>query len=167
MSQIFDKIKVGANKRTTFDLSHDQITTSDFGYIIPICYRDMVPNDDFVVKPNLFVRLSPLAVPTYGRVKCRVHHFFVPYRILYPQWNKFITSDRTNFTAVPFFAASNLSSYVRQDSQFATGTTLKPRGYYTRLMSNLGVNPSIYAGTGTLSNSYNLSAFPFLAYYRI
>ena len=83
MSQLFNRIKVATSNRSTFDLSHHQVTTSDFGYIIPICYRDMLPNDDFVVKPNIFCRLAPLNVPTYGRIKCSVYHFFVPYRLLY------------------------------------------------------------------------------------
>ena len=87
MSQIFDKIRVSSTKRSTFDLSHTQVMTSDFGYLTPICVREMVPNDDFVVTPEAFVRLTPLAVPSYARIKCRIHHFFVPYRICYPDWD--------------------------------------------------------------------------------
>lgn len=75
MSQLFNRIKVGNAKRSTFDLSHHQVTTSDFGQLIPICYRDMLPNDDFVVNPRLFCRLSPLAVPVYGKIVARLHHF--------------------------------------------------------------------------------------------
>lgn len=167
MSQLFDKIKVATNKRSTFDLSHHQVTTSDFGYLLPICYRDMVPNDDFVVKPSVFCRLAPLAVPVYGRITCRIHHFFVPYRILYPNWDLFIAQDPTNLTIPPYFTASTISQALLTDPQFSTesGLTL-PRGTYCRLMSNLGLNPMLFKDEFALTNQ-RFSAFPFLAYYRI
>lgn len=170
MSQLFDKIKVGTSKRSTFDLSHHQVTTSDFGYLVPICYRDMVPNDDFVVTPNIFCRLSPLAVPVYGRITCRVHHFFVPYRILFPSWNAFITQDRNNNEIPPYFEFGYLQQALATDPQMTgeTGTTI-PRGKYARLMANLGLNPSIIgdARDQGFDESERFSALPFLAYYRI
>ena len=46
MSQQFNEVRVGTSARSTFDLSHHQVTTSDFGYLIPICVRDMIPNDE-------------------------------------------------------------------------------------------------------------------------
>lgn len=161
---MFDKIKVGGAKRSTFDLSHTQITTSDFGYLIPICYRDMVPNDDFVVTPSLFTRLAPLAVPTYGNIKCRVHHFFVPYRILYGHWDAFITQDKSNHTVPPFYTISVLRQALDTDPQ--VGGVGSYRGRYARLMSNLGLNPDLIKSSSGLSDE-RFSAFPFLAYYRI
>lgn len=166
MSQIFDKIKVASGKRSTFDLSHDQVTTSDFGYLVPICYRDMVPNDDFVVSPNIFTRLAPLAVPTYGRITCRVHHFFVPYRILYPHWDAFITQSSANLTVPPYFPASTLKQSLNLDPQFSDASTTLKRGTYGRLMANLGLNPSIIL-SDKFDSQERVSAFPFLAYYRI
>ena len=166
MSQLFDKIKVGSQKRSTFDLSHNQVMTSDFGYLTPICVRDMVPNDDFVVSPQLFTRLAPLAVPTYGRIKCRVHHFFVPYRILYPLWDSFITQDPNNSTVPPYFTVSVLRQALAADPQYSTGTSV-PRNTYGRLMANLGINPELLAGTTGLDANDRISALPFLAYYRI
>jgi len=166
---MFDKIKVGGTKRSTFDLSHNQVTTSDFGYLIPICYRDMVPNDDFVITPHLFTRLSPLAVPTFTNagIKCRVHHFFVPYRILYGHWDAFITQDKSNHTVPPYFTLSFLRQLLTLDSQFnGQGTPLHQRGVYGRLMANLGLNPELVQADSGLADD-RFSAFPFLAYYRI
>lgn len=165
MSQLFNRIKVGNAKRSTFDLSHHQVTTSDFGQLIPICYRDMLPNDDFVVNPRLFCRLSPLAVPTYGKIVARVHHFFVPYRILYPHWDAFITQSSSNQTIPPYLSVSTIQSQLMYDKQYnSASTSTIPRGTYCKLMSNLGLNPDTIQGLGT---NTRLAAFPFLAYYRI
>lgn len=163
MSQLFNTIKVGAPNRSTFDLSHHQVTTSDFGYLVPICYRDMIPNDDFVVTPNVFVRLASLAYPTYGKIKCRFHHFFVPYRILYPYWDAFITQDGSNHTVPPYFLVSTLLSAIRSDPAYNIVATGR-RQVFGRLMSNLGINPDILF---RLPQDQKISAFPFLAYYRI
>lgn len=168
MSQLFDKIKVASTSRSTFDLSHHQVTTSDFGYIIPICMRHMVPNDDFVVTPNVYVRLAPLALPTYGHISCSVSHFFVPYRILYRYWDQFITQDKSNHTVPPYFTANALSQLISLDPQYGSqpGENFR-RGIYGRVMSNFGLNPKIFNDDFGLPANERFSAFPFLAYYRI
>ena len=169
MPQLFNKIKIGSTKRSTIDLSHHQVTTSDFGYIIPICVREMVPNDDFVVKPNIFCRLAPLAVPTYGRVKAKIFHFFVPNRILYPDWDSFIGSDASNNTTPPYSTVADLRSLLQSDPQFynGTGTPTGYRGQFGRLMSNFGINPYYITRNGGLDVSDRINMLPFLAYYRI
>ena len=168
MSQQFNEVRVGTSARSTFDLSHHQVTTTDFGYLIPICVRDMVPNDDYVVTPSLFTRLAPLAFPTYGRITCRVHSFFVPYRILYPHWNEFITQSSGNNTIPPYFTGSVLKAALDLDPQFSSASgLLSPRGIYGRLMANLGLNPSILASNEGFTTTMRFSAFRFLAYYRI
>lgn len=165
MSQLFNRIKVANAKRSTFDLSHHQVTTTDFGYLIPVCYRDMLPNDDFVVNPRLFCRLSPLAVPTYGKIVARVHHFFVPYRILYPHWDAFITQSQSNQTIPPYLSVATIQSQLMYDKQYnSTSQANNPRGIFCKLMSNLGLNPDTIQAIGT---NTRISAFPFLAYYRI
>ena len=115
MSQQFNEVRVGTSARSTFDLSHHQVTTSDFGYLIPICVRDMIPNDDFVVTPSVFCRLGSLAFPAYARITCRVHSFFVPYRILYPHWDEFITQSPSNNTIPPFFTVNVLRQALAVD----------------------------------------------------
>lgn len=163
MSQQFDKIKVAGSSRSTFDLSHHQVTSSDFGYIIPICYRDMLPNDDFTVTPKVFCRLAPLASPAYGRIVCRMHSFFVPYRILYPHWDAFITQDESNHTIPPYLTYSYLSQILAEETEGRN-----PRGFYTKVMSNLGLNPNLFTSEAAHSlNDERFAAFPFLAYYRI
>lgn len=168
MSQQFNEVKVASTARSTFDLSHHQVTTSDFGYLIPVCVRDLVPNDDVVVTPHAFCRLAPLAVPTYGRITARFHSFFVPYRILFRHWEAFITQSPSNYHIPPFFTVSVLRQALAVDPQFneAAGNDV-PRGLVGRVMANLGLNPMSLLSTEGLSNTDRISAFRFLAYYRI
>lgn len=167
MSQLFDKIKVGTSKRSTFDLSHHQVTTSDFGYIIPICYRDMVPNDEFVVSPQIFCRLAPMAAPTYGSIKCHINHFFVPYRILYPHWDSFLLQDPSNHTVPPYYLVGTLRQALNSDPAYGGDSPILSRNIYGRLMSNLGLNPALILDSSVLPADERIAAFPFLAYYRL
>lgn len=167
MSQLFNRMKVGAPSRSTFDLSHQQVTTSDFGYLIPICVRDMVPNDDFVVTPMMQIRTAALGLPTYARIKAKVFSFFVPYRILYPYWDAFITQDTSNHTVPPYFLVQTLRSAIATDPAIDPSSSILPRGTFSRLMSNLGLNPDILLNNDGLDAADRISAFPFLAYYRI
>lgn len=170
MSQLFSKIKVGNTSRSTFDLHHNHVTTSDFGYIIPIFHKDMVPNDDFVVTPDIFTRLAPLAFPTFtpSPVKVRIHHFFVPYRILYPDWDAFISQDESSETIPPYFESSDVAHYLDLDPAVKDiAAPGYPRGYFSRLLSNFGIDPRIARGQDFVTSRSRISAFPFLAYYRI
>lgn len=166
MSQLFSKIRIGNSRRSTFDLSHNQVTTADFGQLIPVCYRDMLPNDDFTVTPEAFVRLAPSATPFYGNIKVRLHHFYVPYRILFPNWDAFLAQSSSNFETPPYFTVSAIYNELLEDPQFNKDTESDlPRGIFCKLMSNLGLNPEIF--TSSLGDNTRISAFPFLAYYRI
>lgn len=168
MSQQFNNVNVASTSRSTISLSHHQVTTSDFGYLVPICVRDMVPNDDFVVTPRVFCRLAPLAVPVYGKITCRIHSFFVPYRLLFKHWSAFITQSSSNYHIPPFFTVSTLRQALQADPQFSQDSSLtNPRGIYGRLMSNIGVNPALIASGSGLNSQERISAFRWLAYYRI
>lgn len=166
MSQQLNEVRVGTSAQNTFDLKHHQVTTSDFGYLIPICCRNMYPNDDFEVTPKLFARLGPAAFPFYGRITCRVHNFFVPYRLLFPGWNSFITMSESEHRIPPYFTASTLRDLLDLDPQFGQGSSSVPRGTYGRVMANLGLNPDLLTGNA-IPNDKRYNAFRFLAYYRI
>lgn len=66
------KIKIGrSTKRSFFDMSHDVNTTCDFGFCQPTLMQDLIPNTRFDLSTRGFVRLSPMPVPTFGRMKVK------------------------------------------------------------------------------------------------
>lgn len=66
------KIKIGRHsKRAFFDMSHDVNTTCDFGFCQPTLMQDLIPNTRFDLSTRGFVRLSPMPVPTFGRMKVK------------------------------------------------------------------------------------------------
>ena len=98
---IFSQIQLNKPKRNTFDLSHERKMSADMGYLIPINLMECVPGDSFKIKTAQLLRFAPLIAPVMHKVSVYVHYFFVPNRILWSNWEDFITGGEDgNSTAV-------------------------------------------------------------------
>lgn len=82
--------KLGYN---AFDLSHSNRTSFNMGELIPTMKIDCVPGDRMKVNYQNMVRTIALASPAYVNLKVTQDTFFVPYRILWPNFEKFITGE--------------------------------------------------------------------------
>lgn len=174
MAQEFNKVRIAINKRSTFDMSHHQVTTTDFGKIIPIACREVLPGDKWSLDPKVFIRLFPLAAPTYGYIKCRVHTFFVPNRIMWKEWNNYISGKSNQLP--PYLHVRHMCRWLATEKNFDSANK-NPRGLYSDVMSNLGLSPTriirkpVSGESGAWINvlplDFQISAFPYLAYQRI
>lgn len=84
----FDKIPAN-----DFDLSHTNLTTMKFGELVPTSLTEVMPGDKIKMSSNRLSRLMPLIAPIMGNIKIYEEWFFVPNRILWKNWEKFITQD--------------------------------------------------------------------------
>ena len=78
-------------KRSKFNLSHTKIATLDLGRLVPIGLTEVLPGDTFQHNTSLLVRFSPLLTPVMHPVHCTVSHWFVPHRLIWDDWESFIT----------------------------------------------------------------------------
>lgn len=78
-------------KRSKHSLSHTHLTSCDMGELIPIGHYEVLPGDSIQQATNMLVRAAPLLAPVMHPVDCRIHHFFVPYRLLWDDFENFIT----------------------------------------------------------------------------
>lgn len=81
-------------KRSKYNLSHQLLTDTDFGWLTPILVEDVLPGDTWKIKSEVFVKAIPLLAPIMDKVDIRVDYFFVPNRILWSKWQDFITGGR-------------------------------------------------------------------------
>lgn len=131
-------------KRGKFSLSHYKLLSMKMGQLVPVSWFEALPGDTVQMSTSALVRCAPLATPVMHPVHVRIHHWFVPNRLLWDNWENFITGGPDGmdasvhpyiaFTANP--AVSSLSDY-------------------------LGVP------TETFATTHNLSALPFRAYAKI
>lgn len=78
-------------KRFKHSLSNYKLLTGDMGKLIPCGLTHVLPGDSLQQSTSLLVRVSPLMAPVMHPVRVAVHHWFVPYRILWDGWEDFIT----------------------------------------------------------------------------
>jgi hypothetical protein len=53
-----------------------------------------IPGDIWRIANEIVLRMNPLVAPIMHEINCYVHYFFVPFRILWEQWEKFITGGQ-------------------------------------------------------------------------
>lgn len=146
VNNLFNSIPVDIPNRSGFDLSHKNLYTGTCGTLYPIMVDPVLPGDKISLGHSVQVQLPPMATDFYGNINFKVECFFVPNRILYGGWQKFISdyefNDGTKICIPEIFI---------NESVTARGS----------LADMLGVKGS-YPGEGDA-----LNILPFLAYHKI
>jgi len=90
-------------KRHKHTLSNYRLFTCNMGNLIPVGLQETLPGDTFDLSTSAMIRVSPLAAPVMHPVTVRIHHFFVPHRLVWSGFEDFITGgpDGTNATSPP------------------------------------------------------------------
>lgn len=124
-------------KRSKFSLSHYKLLTMNPGDLVPVGLVEVLPGDSIQQSTSALVRVAPLMAPVMHRLDVRIHHWFVPNRIIWEDWEDFITGGPDGM----------------DDSSFPT-ITLDPQ------IGSL----ADYLGVPTEPSSLTVSALPFRAY---
>lgn len=108
MNKTFESVGGARPPRSVFDLSYTHLTTGDMGLLYPVMVRECVPGDVMSVGLDLVIRFMPLTSPMLHKVDAYVHYFFVPYRLLWNDWESFITggADGTEAPTMPTMSGS-------------------------------------------------------------
>lgn len=76
--------------RSKFDRSHAVKDTMDFDYLVPIYVDEVLPGDTINLNVKSFARLATQAVPMLDNMYTDYFFFFVPNRLLWTNWEKFM-----------------------------------------------------------------------------
>lgn len=90
-------------KRSKFNLSYHNLLSCDMGELVPVGLTEVLPGDTIQQATSMLIRVSPQLAPVMHPVHCRIHHYFVPYRLLWDNWENFITGgpDGNNASVFP------------------------------------------------------------------
>lgn len=138
---LFNSIKLQRPKKNVFDLTHDVKLSAEMGNLTPILALECVPGDKFELGCESLIRFAPMIAPVMHRMDVTMHYFFVPNRITWANWEKFITDANSGL----------VSPYITTRSDFQTAEQAK-------FMDYMGVPPN------TSANATNINALPFAAY---
>lgn len=90
----FNTVQLQKPQRSQFDLSHQKRVTTRAGRLTPVLVSEAVPGDTFRGNVEILLRVAPLLAPIYDMITLYVHIFFVSYRLLWEEWEDFITGGR-------------------------------------------------------------------------
>lgn len=128
-------------KRGKFSLSNYKLLSLDMGELVPIGMFEVLPGDTVQQATSALVRCSPLLSPVMHPVHTRIHHWYVPHRIVWEDWEDFITGGPDGLDA---------STFPTIAMPAATGAAIGSLADY------LGVPPGVA--------DLEVSALPFRAY---
>ena len=76
------------------------------GLLLPCGIQEVIPGDTFQQQTSALIRVSPLLAPVMHPVEVRIHHWFVPNRLVWDDWEDFITggSDGNDASVAPTIA---------------------------------------------------------------
>lgn len=78
-------------KRSKFNLSNYKLLSCDMGELIPIGMEEILPGDSIQQATTCLVRFSPLLAPVMHPTHVQIAHWFVPHRLVWEDWEDFIT----------------------------------------------------------------------------
>lgn len=140
-ANLLNSIQLTKPKKSAFDLSHDFKFSGDMGNLIPVLVEEALPGDTFQLGAEALVRFAPLLAPIMHRVDVSIHYFFVPNRLIWANWEKFIVDSSSTAPVHPYLTIDN---------------SLTTAEY--KYLDYMGVPPN------TTANSSNVNALPFAAY---
>lgn len=150
--QHFSQVPSADIQRSRFDRSHALKTTFDAGSLIPIFVDEVLPGDTFSLSTTAFARLATPLKPIMDNIYLDMHFFFVPNRLLWDNWQKFMGERPT-----PDFDPNTLS----MPKQRLTMPTVGPTAAQMRLQHYFGLP---YVRNGGTVAELQVSALPFRAY---
>jgi len=133
--------------RSSFRMQKTLKTTFDAGYLVPIYLEEVLPGDTFNMRATLFARLATPLVPVMDNLYLETFFFFVPCRLVWENWQKFM-GERTPNTN------SSISYVIPQCTA--------PEDGYAAL--SLGDYFGLPCQDITTGNDYEHNALPFRAY---
>lgn len=104
MKSLFKQTVGRKPKRNVFDLSHERKFSMNMGQLIPILCEEVIPGDSFRMNTEVLMRLAPMVSPVMHRVNVYTHFFFVPNRLVWDEWEDFITGgeDGSDLPVLPY-----------------------------------------------------------------
>lgn len=160
---IFSKIKVRKPKRTVHNLSYSSQFSLPFGRLVPIMCEKVVPGDKFVHSHEFLMRFAPFVGQVFQSFQVRTEYFFVPSRLLWDNFEKFLVEDDATVYPHPQFALSQLLDGEHDMTCSLVDYFNLPTVSYQVVDGELVTSPLDGSNVG---NGY-IDCLPFAAYLKI
>ncbi|QCS36857.1 major capsid protein [Tortoise microvirus 16] len=160
--QFQDKLQMGNQPRSLFDLSHLHSTTiPSIGSIIPVACFETVPNDSFELSCTALMRALPQVVPLYSRQRLTIHAFYHRMSDLWIHAETFMTKG---YTGNSVYSIPYLHTFAGSSSRWSSGLD-KPRDLKVSALPYF--IPATLGVTANMLTGWRINALPFFSFFRI
>lgn len=131
--------------RSAFKIETAHKTTFDAGYLVPIYVDEVLPGDTFNLRMTAFARLATPLYPTMDNLHMDSFFFFVPNRLLWNNWQKFMGQQDNPGDSISYviptmtspaggYAVGSLQDYMGLPTvgQVTAGSTVTHSALHTR-----------------------------------
>ncbi len=95
--------------RSKFDVQSAHKTTIDSGYLVPVYVNEVLPGDTFNFKMTAFARMATPIYPIMDNMKLDSFFFFVPNRLLWNNWQKFMGEQNDPGDSISYIVPTTTS----------------------------------------------------------
>lgn len=166
MSSIFSTVPKAKIPRSNFNLSHEVKLTCEIGKLVPFLCREVVPGDKWRVNSQFLCRFAPMLAPIMHNVNLYTHFFFVPNRLIYKDWEEYITggADGTETPVAPFLEVKKYQHDYKglMTSSLVNNSLCDYLGLPCKQAQGTIIDTSSPIALGT-----RISALPFAAYQMV
>lgn len=183
-NSIFNKIPLWKPKMSSFNLSFENKLSTDLFRLTPVMCKEVLPDDRIKLRPECFTRMSPAISPFFHRLDIRFYHFFVPTRIIWEDFEKWINPKTGTSDLVHPRLNVNIGANVNNEDGSVGGVSAAyaafgPKSLGDYLGVNFGLNAADQSSYQAFINGLNtifpdngdyqfsLSSLPFRAYQQI
>lgn len=137
---LFNNVEMSVPNSNRFELNHSVKMSANIGQLYPCLIMDCLPGDKVKIDMEALIRMAPMIAPIMDKIEVYIHVFFVPNRIVYPDWEKFITGEE--ILVHPYLDISD---------------TMPDQ--YKKFLDYFGIPPIYGGGTPTRINPLALAAY--------
>lgn len=94
-------------QRSAFDRSFNYKTTCQASCLIPIFLDEVLPGDTFALNSTIFARMGTSLVPAMDNLEVTTQYFFVPNRLVWSNWEKFMGAQDNPGDSISFTIPQN------------------------------------------------------------
>jgi len=132
--------------RSKFRMRQTRKQAFNASELIPIMCEEVLPGDTWQHRESVLARLATPIAPLIDDLDLETFYFFVPNRLVDPDWEEFITGQDTDLT-------------VKTIDPYHGGAKIEPNS----VLDHFGLLPQSYPG----DESFKVTAYPIYGYFLI
>lgn len=142
--------RISGQQRSVFNRSHGHKLTMDAGFIVPFYVDEIIPGDSQELTANLVGRLSsPLIHPIMDNLHIDTFFFFVPNRLVWDNWEKFMGAQDDPDDSIDF-------TIPTLDTELSGGFSVETIGDYFGLPTGVPDTTNNMGISALYHRAYNL-----------